>query len=128
MRAMCLKRGVIAIRAVSCFSAQPDVVLPRPREHDHVYFSPSPDSRYYREQEVSIRVYPGYKVGVMEQLETAAEAKKRNPKKAIIKRQLTQISTPATTLNPDGSDAVHLLALHASDVTGAPPLPPGRTP
>lgn len=59
-------------------------------------------------------------MGVIEQLETAAEAKKRNPKKPLIQRELQAIDTPATCAEPAGHDAVYLLCLHPVGTTGAP--------
>eukprot|EP00892_Ulva_mutabilis_P000449 jgi/Ulvmu1/10404/UM061_0088.1 len=56
-------------------------------------------------------VNAGYKTGVMEQLETGAEAKKRDPK-GIIQRRITSIETPSTQLEPSSDDAIHLLTCH----------------
>ena len=66
-------------------------------------------------------VSAGYKTGVMEQLETGAEAKKRDPK-AIIQRRITSIETPSTQLEPSKDDAIHLLTCHIVAAPG--PLPP----
>lgn len=53
----------------------------------------------------------GYKVGRVEQIETAAQAKARRGPKAKILRQLTRIHTPATATGALGVDAVHLMAI-----------------
>ncbi|KAK9819817.1 hypothetical protein WJX72_002734 [[Myrmecia] bisecta] len=54
----------------------------------------------------------GYKVGRLEQMETAAEAKAKRGPKACIRRELMRIHTPATaTGSITTPDAVHLLAL-----------------
>lgn len=53
----------------------------------------------------------GYKTGIMEQLETGAEAKKRDPK-GIIQRRITSIETPSTQLEPSRDDSIHLLTCH----------------
>lgn len=58
-------------------------------------------------------------MGVIEQLETKAEAEAARGKGAVIRRGLTSIATPATTLAPTDANAVHLLALHASGFDGA---------
>ncbi|KAJ3694148.1 hypothetical protein LUZ60_009628 [Juncus effusus] len=53
----------------------------------------------------------GYKVGRIEQLETADQAKTRGSS-AVIKRQLVHVSTASTVVDGSiGPDAVHLLAL-----------------
>ncbi|KAK9852353.1 hypothetical protein WJX84_008725 [Apatococcus fuscideae] len=54
----------------------------------------------------------GYKVGRIEQVETAKEAKESRGPKATIRRELTRIHTPATNTGSIGVDAVHLMALH----------------
>lgn len=64
-------------------------------------------------------VAAGYKVGVIEQIETGEEAKKRDPK-AIVRRKLTSVETPATPLDPAGTDSVHLLSVVPVQATGAP--------
>ncbi|KAJ7570918.1 hypothetical protein O6H91_01G139800 [Diphasiastrum complanatum] len=54
----------------------------------------------------------GYKVGRMEQIETAAQAKALRGPKATIQRELMQVLTPSTLI--DGNlrpEAIHLLAL-----------------
>ncbi|KAK9813990.1 hypothetical protein WJX73_008383 [Symbiochloris irregularis] len=53
----------------------------------------------------------GFKVGRMEQMETALEAKAARGPKATIRRELTRVHTPATATGAVGTDAVHLLAL-----------------
>lgn len=58
-------------------------------------------------------------MGVIEQLQTKAEAQKAGAKNGVIKRQLTTVSAPATQLEPSQDNAVHLLALHATGFTGA---------
>ncbi|KFK39755.1 hypothetical protein AALP_AA3G283400 [Arabis alpina] len=53
----------------------------------------------------------GYKVGRIEQLETADQAKARGAN-TIIPRKLVQVFTPSTTIEGNiGPDAVHLLAI-----------------
>lgn len=47
----------------------------------------------------------------MEQMENKAQAVARNPKNPIIRRQLVTVHTPALALEPEGYDAVHLLAV-----------------
>ena len=59
----------------------------------------------------------GYKVGVMEQIETGEEAKKRD-KNAIVRRKLVNVETPATALDPAGTDSVHLLSVLPVQATG----------
>lgn len=56
----------------------------------------------------------------MEQLETGAEAKKRDPK-AIIQRRITSIETPSTQLEPSRDDSIHLLTCHVVPAPGAIP-------
>ena len=63
----------------------------------------------------------GYKVGVIEQLETAAEAKKRDAKKALVRRELTAIETVATNASPVGYEAVFLLCINTIGTTGLLP-------
>lgn len=54
----------------------------------------------------------GYKVGRMEQVETADQAKAKRGPGAIIQRKLTQVSTPSTAMDENMKpEAVHLLAL-----------------
>ncbi|KAK9867213.1 hypothetical protein WJX84_002119, partial [Apatococcus fuscideae] len=57
----------------------------------------------------------GYKVGRIEQMETAKEAKESRGPKATIQRELTRIHTPATNTGSIGVDAVHLMALHEQE-------------
>ncbi|KAM3328741.1 hypothetical protein ACQJBY_026089 [Aegilops geniculata] len=53
----------------------------------------------------------GYKVGRIEQMESAAQAKARGPN-SVIERKLAHVSTPSTAADSNiGPDAVHLLAL-----------------
>ncbi|CAM0880021.1 unnamed protein product [Alopecurus aequalis] len=53
----------------------------------------------------------GYKVGRIEQMESAAQAKVRGPN-SVIERKLVHVSTPSTAADSNiGADAVHLLAL-----------------
>ncbi|XP_048562203.1 DNA mismatch repair protein MSH7 isoform X2 [Triticum urartu] len=53
----------------------------------------------------------GYKVGRIEQMESAAQAKSRGPN-SVIERKLAHVSTPSTAADSNiGPDAVHLLAL-----------------
>ncbi|KAJ4752225.1 DNA mismatch repair protein MutS [Rhynchospora pubera] len=53
----------------------------------------------------------GYKVGRIEQLETADQAKARGSN-SVIQRKLVHVSTPSTVVDGNiGPDAVHLLAL-----------------
>ncbi|KAI5005350.1 hypothetical protein ZWY2020_032593 [Hordeum vulgare] len=53
----------------------------------------------------------GYKVGRIEQMESAAQAKVRGPN-SVIERKLAHVSTPSTAADSNiGPDAVHLLAL-----------------
>ncbi|KAL3140400.1 hypothetical protein ABBQ38_004660 [Trebouxia sp. C0009 RCD-2024] len=63
------------------------------------------------EENVSKLTAAGYKVGRVEQVETAAQAKARRGPKAKIIRQLTRIHTPATATGALGTDAVHLMAI-----------------
>ena len=52
-------------------------------------------------------VHLGHKVGRIEQLETAAQAKARGGSNAVIRRALAEVSTPATRTDGDvGDDAV----------------------
>jgi hypothetical protein len=54
-------------------------------------------------------------VAVVEQLETAAEAKKRNPKNPLISRRIVNaVSSRATALEPEGQEQPHLLSIVAS--------------
>ncbi|KAL0023612.1 hypothetical protein WJX77_007042 [Trebouxia sp. C0004] len=62
----------------------------------------------------------GYKVGRVEQVETAAQAKARRGPKAKILRQLTRIHTPATATGALGVDAVHLMAICELDDSYTP--------
>lgn len=51
-------------------------------------------------------------MGTIEQLETAVEAKKRNPKNPLVTRRIVDsIGTQATALEPSGPDSAQLLAL-----------------
>ncbi|XP_051223469.1 DNA mismatch repair protein MSH7 [Lolium perenne] len=53
----------------------------------------------------------GYKVGRIEQMESAVQAKARGPN-SVIERKLVHVSTPSTAADSNiGADAVHLLAL-----------------
>ena len=64
-------------------------------------------------------MHAGLKVGVIEQLETKAEAQKAGAKNGMVRRQLVNVSAPATRFEPAQDGAVHLLALHASGFSGA---------
>jgi DNA mismatch repair protein MutS len=66
---------------------------------------------------IAALVAAGHKVGVMEQIETGAEAKKRD-KNAIVRRQLVNVETPATALDPAGTDPVHLLSVLSIEAKG----------
>lgn len=59
----------------------------------------------------------GYKVGVMEQIETGEEAKKRD-KNAIVRRKLVNVETPATALEPTSTESVHLLSVRPVQAIG----------
>ncbi|CAG9465209.1 unnamed protein product [Pedinophyceae sp. YPF-701] len=50
-------------------------------------------------------VAAGYKVGIMEQVETASAAKAARGSKAVVRRELTQVYTPATALDTEGGAA-----------------------
>jgi len=65
------------------------------------------------DEAVAKLVARGYKVGRMEQMETAAEAKQRDGSKACIRRELLHVHTPATLVGSGlaRADAIHLLAL-----------------
>uniref|UniRef100_A0A804MYX5 DNA mismatch repair proteins mutS family domain-containing protein n=1 Tax=Zea mays TaxID=4577 RepID=A0A804MYX5_MAIZE len=52
----------------------------------------------------------GYKVGRIEQMESANQAKARGVH-SVIERKLVHVSTPSTAVDNIGTDAVHLLAL-----------------
>ena len=79
---------------------------------------------------VSSLVNLGYKVGRIEQMETASQAKERTGSKtAVIRRELVMVTTPATASALDGDcvsgrfsgnrkHAVHVLALAESDSGG----------
>eukprot|EP00850_Spirogloea_muscicola_P003254 SM000013S26423 [mRNA] locus=s13:336904:342893:+ [translate_table: standard] len=57
----------------------------------------------------------GYKVGRMEQVETAAEAKERRGNAAVVKRALVKVFTPATVTDDFvRPEAYHLLAVKES--------------
>lgn len=59
--------------------------------------------------------HAGYKVAVVEQLETAAEAKKRNPKNPLIMRRIVNaVSSRATALEPAGQEQPHLVCIVAN--------------
>lgn len=72
---------------------------------------------------IAALVAAGHKVGVMEQIETGEEAKKRD-KNAIVRRKLTNVQTPATAFEPDDTDSVHLLSVLPVKATGVTTLPP----
>ncbi|PKA63420.1 DNA mismatch repair protein MSH7 [Apostasia shenzhenica] len=57
----------------------------------------------------------GYKVGRMEQVETAGQAKSRGAN-SVIERRLVLVSTPSTVTEVLGPDAVHLLALKEGEL------------
>eukprot|EP00884_Botryococcus_braunii_P000476 jgi/Botrbrau1/10429/Bobra.0133s0036.1 len=65
-------------------------------------------------------VAAGYKVGRLEQMETAAEAKAKRGPKACIRRELTRIHTPATATGLVAADAVHLMALCEEEDMASP--------
>lgn len=61
------------------------------------------------EEAVARLTAAGYKVGRMEQTETAAEAKAARGNKACIRRQLTRIHTPATATGAPQQQPTHSL-------------------
>ncbi|KAG6546638.1 hypothetical protein Mapa_011827 [Marchantia paleacea] len=66
----------------------------------------------------------GYKVGRMEQIETAEQARAKRGEKAMVQRELVQIITPSTVM--DGNikpEAVHLLALKEDVRKATNPIP-----
>lgn len=68
-------------------------------------------------------VAAGHKVGVMEQIESGEEAKKRG-KNEMVRRKLVGVETPATALEPSGTDSVHLLSVLPVEAIGAAHVQP----
>ncbi|CAO2193940.1 unnamed protein product [Urochloa humidicola] len=63
----------------------------------------------------------GYKVGRIEQMESANEAKARGSN-SVIERRLLHVSTPSTAVDSNiGTDAVHLLALKEVTLSSSGP-------
>ncbi len=99
-------------------AAELDIVLTRRGEYNGQSIPMCGVPHHSHESYLNKLIKKGYKAAICEQVETPEEAKKQRGYKAVVKREVIRVVTPATIIEDnllEGFSANYLVGLHKSD-------------